>query len=122
MAIKVANVKEAFCAYIDGVEVYSIFKLADSYAWASAKDKEFLIKYPDYDETDKKETEAPAKAEPKKEDPEPVVSDGVKGKILDKTRRGWNVKDIAEYCKCSTQTVRNWQKRFKEEGMLDMTL
>ena len=75
-----------------------------------------------YDETDKKETEAPPAAEPKKEDPEEVVSDGIKGKILDKTRRGWNVKDIAEYCKCSGQTVRNWQKRFKEEGMLDMTL
>lgn len=29
---------------------------------------------------------------------------------------------IAADCKCSTQTVRNWQKRFKEEGMLDMTM
>lgn len=122
MAIKIANVKEAFCAYINGVEVYSIFKLADTYAWASAKDKEFLIKYPDYDKTDKKETEAPAKEEPKKEDPEEVVSDGNKGKILALTRRGWNVKAIAGEVKCSPQTVRNWQKKFKEEGMLDMTL
>ena len=122
MAIKIANVKEAFCAYIDGVEVYSIFKLTDSYAWASAKDREFLIKYPDYDKTDTKETEAPPKAEPKKEDPEEVVSDGNKGKILALTRRGWNVKAIAGEVKCSPQTVRNWQKKFKEEGMLDMTL
>ena len=122
MAIKIANVKEAFCAYIDGVEVYSIMKTTDAYAWASARDKEFLIKYPDYDKTDTKETEAPAKAEPKKEDPEEVVSDGNKGKILALTRRGWNVKAIAGEVKCSAQTVRNWQKKFKEEGMLDMTL
>ena len=121
MAIKVANVKEAFCAYIDGVEVYSIMKTTDAYAWASARDREFLIKYPDYDKTDTKETETTAKAEPKKEDPEEVVSDGIKGKILALTRRGWNVKDIAADCKCSGQTVRNWQKKFKEEGMLDMT-
>ena len=122
MAIKIANVKEAFCAYIDGVEVYRIMKTTDAYAWASAKDKEFLIKYPDYDKTDTKETEEAPKDEPKTQDPEEVVSDGNKGKILALTRRGWNVKAIAGEVKCSAQTVRNWQKRFKEEGMLDMTL
>lgn len=122
MAIKVANVKEAFCAYIDGVEVYSIMKTTDAYAWASAKDREFLIKYPDYDETDTKKTEEAPAAEPKTQDSEEMVSDGIKGKILALTRRGWNTRQIADDCKCSTQTVRNWQKRFKEEGMLDMTM
>lgn len=122
MAIKVTNSKEAFCAAVEGNEVYIIARAGDDFQWLRYKDADFLVKYPEYDTTDTEKTEEVPKDEPKKEDPEPVVSDGVKGKILDKTRRGWNVKDIAEYCKCSTQTVRNWQKRFKEEGMLDMTL
>lgn len=122
MAIKVTNSKEAFCAAVDGNDVYIIARAGDDFQWLKHKDADFLVKYPDYDETDTKKTEEAPAAEPKKEDPEEVVSDGNKGKILALTRRGWNVKAIAGEVKCSPQTVRNWQKKFREEGMLDMTM
>lgn len=63
MAIKVMNSKEAFCAAVDGNDVYIIARAGEDFQWFKHKDADFLVKYPD-DEADKKETEAPPAAEP----------------------------------------------------------
>ena len=117
MGAKVANVKEAFCAHVDGNEVYIMTKVDSSFMWGTSTGSEFLVKYPDYKNP---APVKPEKAEPQ-ETPEEVSAD-IKGKILALTRRGWSTKDIAEDCKCSRQTVRNWQKKFEEKGLLKVDM
>jgi len=105
MTIKVTNSKEAFCAAVDGNDVYIIARAGEDFQWFKHKDADFLVKYQD-DEADKKETEAPPAAEPKKLKPKRAdVKSLDKGKINALYNAKWPVKKIADEMKCSVATI-----------------